>query len=232
MVLNVYKTIFTIVKYDFTFVKFLPIDGLTMKRYGGFPEGKKGLILSAALQSLLELGYGGTTLAEVSRRSGLSKPLIRYHFETPKDMLLEIMVHWARSGQQLTLEHLAAKAGNQPEIVIAEICEASYIWAERLPEFGRLSPVLILAAQSVPEVAAFQRQVMQQGLARIDGLLRLTTIGKNMDDEGRRLLAMGIHCQMVGSLLYVLGQGLKDWEPIKKMSKAAILFMLHYDPKS
>lgn len=50
------------------------------------PEGTKRAILDAAETVFSERGFAGTTISEISRRSGASGPLILFHFRNKEEL--------------------------------------------------------------------------------------------------------------------------------------------------
>ena len=53
--------------------------------FGG--RARRAQLVDCAVQALCEIGYAGTSIAEVARRAGVSKGVVTYHFPT-KDALL------------------------------------------------------------------------------------------------------------------------------------------------
>lgn len=178
-----------------------------------FPTNAQGKILKVSLDILSSSGLGGITFAEIARRSKMSKPNVAYYYESPNEILLELMKMWAATGQKVTSEYLLAHIGDPPERLVARIAEALFEWAIQYPLFSALSPVLIQAATSNKKVAELQRAVMGAGLQRIRGLLAQSPNLSHLAENDLDQLSQSIHCTMVGSYLYSGAQRLD----LKKM---------------
>jgi TetR/AcrR family transcriptional regulator, transcriptional repressor of bet genes len=50
-------------------------------------EARRVQIVSAAIETLVELGYAKTSLAQIAKRAGISTSLIPYHFKDKEDLL-------------------------------------------------------------------------------------------------------------------------------------------------
>lgn len=55
-------------------------------------DARQKQIVDTAIETLAEVGYGRTSLAEIAKRAGISKSVILYHFKGGKDELLEKVV--------------------------------------------------------------------------------------------------------------------------------------------
>ena len=53
--------------------------------------GTRALLLDATVETLVELGYAGTTTTEVTRRARLSPGALLHHFPTKRDLLVAAM---------------------------------------------------------------------------------------------------------------------------------------------
>ncbi|WP_067836045.1 TetR/AcrR family transcriptional regulator [Nocardia lijiangensis] len=65
-------------------------------------------LLDAAIESLIEVGYAGTTTLEVQNRAGVPRGTLQHHFPTKPDLLAGAVEHLAaRRLEQLTTEFAA-----------------------------------------------------------------------------------------------------------------------------
>ncbi|MGV9823338.1 TetR/AcrR family transcriptional regulator [Nocardia xishanensis] len=65
-------------------------------------------LLDAAIESLVEVGYAGTTTLEVQNRAGVPRGTLQHHFPTKPDLLAGAVEHLAaRRLEQLTTEFAA-----------------------------------------------------------------------------------------------------------------------------
>ncbi|MEU1217001.1 TetR/AcrR family transcriptional regulator [Streptomyces sp. NPDC005790] len=81
---------------------------------------RKAQLLDCAVDVLVELGFAGTSVAEVARRAGVSKDVVTYHFPTKEDSLGEVVNSLYReAGEQI------GEATGDSDSVIGEL--ATYI---------------------------------------------------------------------------------------------------------
>lgn len=192
------------------------------------PEGKKGYILRCALELMITKWPFDFTIAAIARHGGLSKPLVGYHFKSTEEIIWQLMQAWAKSGQFVTSECVAAKAGATPEELIETIVDATFDWLKRCPMFARLTPVLIHLAQTYPQIADHQKLVMDAGLARIENILTHLPKLKKETKEKRFKKAKAIHLLIVGGFLYQLAtKGENIDADIIKQIKISIAEIIH-----
>lgn len=69
-------------------------------------------LLDAAVESLVEVGYSGTTTLEVQKRAGVPRGTLQHHFPTKAELLAGVVEHIAaRRLDQLTTEFEAIPPG-------------------------------------------------------------------------------------------------------------------------
>jgi AcrR family transcriptional regulator len=61
-------------------------------------ESKKDLIANTALTCFISSGYGGTSVDEIVRTSGVSKGGIYWHFKSKEDIFLYLVERWINDG--------------------------------------------------------------------------------------------------------------------------------------
>lgn len=172
------------------------------------PISRREKIRQVALDGFVSLGFRGISMAEISRRSKISKPLILYHFRNTDEILIELMHDWAHSGYTMTNEYLEQKLGEPPQVLIAEMLNATFAWIEREPRLARLTPVLLAASHVIPEVKEFSTKAFSRGRERLEQLLiRIPEIKNNHSKNEIKNLSHSLHSLMFGSMLYSLSFG-------------------------
>ena len=64
---------------------------------------RRAQLVGCAIDALVEVGYAGTSVAEVARRAGVSKGVVTYHFPSKEDLLGEVVVSLYRdAGEQIS----------------------------------------------------------------------------------------------------------------------------------
>ena len=74
-------------------------------------DSKKDLIADAALSCFLLTGYGGTSMDDIVKASGMSKGGIYWHFKGKEEIFLYLAEKWMSETER---ELLALSAGNGP----------------------------------------------------------------------------------------------------------------------
>ncbi len=107
------------------------------KRTARDPEGTKKAILESAESVFAERGFAGATISEISRKSGVSGPLILFHFQS-KEGLYEavkngIVLRWRES---FTMEPM--RKGSAPEFV-EHVIRTSFAFYRDNPTMVRMA---------------------------------------------------------------------------------------------
>lgn len=182
-----------------------------MKAKQNRSEQTRTKIKAAALRLFNTKGFRGTTLAEIGRKTKISKVLVAYHFAKTELILFELMQEWAQSGQQVTDEYLKDLAGEKPQQLILAIQDAAVKWMDERPEMATFTLVLIQAATEASEVRRFLFNVFEAGRRRIEEMLQKIAQPQSESDAAEVYArAFSIHCLIFGSCLYILAQGNKD----------------------
>lgn len=150
-------------------------------------------VLEAALSIIMETGIQSLTLAELARKSRLSKPRIAYHYKTMDDVVLELFSYMAKLGQETT--RIALENLYSPEEKLVAIFEATQTWMRIHPEFGKFFAVIYSYASTSPKVLKVHTQVLSTGLQRIEGMLT----DLKMDPMRAQRTAMQIQNLMIGT---------------------------------
>ena len=99
------------------------------------------LILDAALETFSSHGYNGTTLDEISIKSGLSKPNILYYFKNKKDihvtLLNNLLDNWLKPLKELNSD-------GDPVSEITNYVQKKLDMAHEFPRESRLFAMEIL----------------------------------------------------------------------------------------
>ena len=73
---------------------------------------RRAQIITAAIDTIAEAGYGQASLARIAERAGISKGVISYHFAGKDDLIREIVAEVLAKGQAYMLPRiLAEKSG-------------------------------------------------------------------------------------------------------------------------
>ncbi|MBU3065434.1 TetR/AcrR family transcriptional regulator [Nocardia sp. NEAU-G5] len=72
-------------------------------------EARRAQIVAAAIDTLSEFGYAGTSFAKIAARAGISSTrLISYHFEGKNDLMTAVVDHIVLNAEQYMNTRLAA----------------------------------------------------------------------------------------------------------------------------
>ena len=140
----------------------------TRKEQQGAESRKR--ILDAASSLMAERGFAGTSISEVSRRSGLPASSIYWHFESKEGLLGAVV----EDGAQRWFEELEAAAG-APRKVTLDFDHFASLTAPQLetrPEFLRLLFLIALERKHIDETSlAVIRRVRKLALVRLRRML-------------------------------------------------------------
>jgi TetR/AcrR family fatty acid metabolism transcriptional regulator len=71
---------------------------------------RRAQIVSAAIDTIAELGYGQASLARIAERAGTSKGVISYHFAGKDDLIREIIAEVLAKGEAYVLPRILAES--------------------------------------------------------------------------------------------------------------------------
>jgi len=127
-------------------------------------------IVDAAAALMAERGFAGTSIAAVSKRSGLPSGSIYWHFESKEALLGAVMEEGARRWFEALPkgDSLPADAGNRATAMLDAVVGS----LEQHPEFLRLLLLIALERREVDATSlTVIRRVREQALQRIRRLL-------------------------------------------------------------
>lgn len=88
-----------------------PESGSGGQRGRTFTEAaRRAQIVTAAIDSIAELGYGHASLARVAERAGTSKGVISYHFAGKDDLIREVVAEVLAKGEAYMLPRILAES--------------------------------------------------------------------------------------------------------------------------
>jgi AcrR family transcriptional regulator len=94
-------------------------------------RARRRQFVECAIESLVELGFGATTIAEVARRAGVAKSVVLYHF-TSRTELMVAVVEQVYTDAAPPLRALREAALNERERVLAYVRGAvNYVWSHQ-----------------------------------------------------------------------------------------------------
>jgi len=93
-----------------------PGDGTTFTR-----RKRRDQLVDCAIDAIAELGFQGTSVAEVARRAGVSKGVVTYHFAAKDDLIFAVVASIFDSIKE-SLE--AELGGTSPQTFVADYINA------------------------------------------------------------------------------------------------------------
>lgn len=104
-------------------------------------------ILKAAIASLAELGYAGTTMAGIAARVGVSRAALVYHFDSKNTLMTAVInaIYDEMAAMYLTAAHPALT----PQERLLAVFDVSYQFTHTLSQMAQIE--LLLAARRDPE---------------------------------------------------------------------------------
>ena len=87
------------------------------------PEQSRNQLITAALDTIAEIGIGDTTVTRIIDRAGLSRGMIHLHFGGKSQLLAAAAKSFSESYYQ-EVEHSVQAAGSDPEAIILSVVRA------------------------------------------------------------------------------------------------------------
>jgi AcrR family transcriptional regulator len=133
-------------------------------RQGNFEE-KQQLILEAAARLFVEKGVHETSLSEIARRFGISKPAL-YHYANSKDEMIALILNRAGEGNSRILREIRSLPGSG----LDKLRAALFLHAEHLDsDFGRCLATIQVSTLSKPTLALHRdtHRILLNGMTEI-----------------------------------------------------------------
>jgi AcrR family transcriptional regulator len=129
---------------------------------------RRPLIEQAATRLFAERGFAATTVDDIVRAAGLTKPMLYRHFESKQALCVALL---ERSRAELVAAPLAqfTPGAGEPRAQVPSMIEAWLEWIEKHPDAARL---LLTPISGDPEVERVQRELHARQAATQTALLR------------------------------------------------------------
>jgi AcrR family transcriptional regulator len=101
------------------------------------PRSAKAVVLESAIQEFAQKGYSGTSVQDILKATGLSKPTLYYHFKSKAGLFRAIM-DFAYDECLSRMQDRAAKAEGGVKEKLTAITMAMFEFAEKRPQLLRL----------------------------------------------------------------------------------------------
>lgn len=151
-------------------------------------EAKRELILKTAGAAFMELGYEGTSMAEIAARADCSKATLYGYFASKEELFLGVIAHGVGSEVDPLLDELFASAQDDPEMVLRRFGER-YLGVTLAPEAIAMKR-LIIAQMTDPELARrFWELGPQRSLDALEKYLVAATEAGRLDVADPKLAA-------------------------------------------
>jgi AcrR family transcriptional regulator len=163
-------------------------------------RARRELIEAAASELFAERGYGGTSIDEIARRSGVTAPVVYDHFASKRDLHRRLLERHYAELQLLWREQLG---GEDPAAQrIARAIDAWFAYVEAHPYAWRM---LFRDTTGEPDVRAIHEEVIAQSRAAMMPLfLRERGIEESRDADADAL-------DMAWEVMRAVLQGLALW---------------------
>jgi AcrR family transcriptional regulator len=125
-------------------------------------EARRATIEDAATGVFAERGYGGASIDEIARRSGVTPPVLYDHFASKQDLYRSLLERHFAELRQVWHEHFAG--GDPPTLRVARSFDAWFAYVEAHPFAGRM---LFRNTSSDPKIEAMHQEVAARSRAAI-----------------------------------------------------------------
>ncbi|KXO94228.1 TetR family transcriptional regulator [Tsukamurella pulmonis] len=94
-------------------------------------EARRRQIIAAAVEVLADHGFGGTSLARIAERAGISKGVISYHFDGKDELLREVVTQLFVAGAEFMAPRLAEQDTATDTLRVFIATNLEFLKAER-----------------------------------------------------------------------------------------------------
>ncbi|AIE86273.1 TetR/AcrR family transcriptional regulator [Fimbriimonas ginsengisoli] len=109
-------------------------------------DATREAILTAALESFSERGYGATSISQVASRAKVTKSLVLYHFESKETLWQTTLEAHVRPMVQLFLKY----ANGDPSLSFRDVIRTRFDFMKASPHLSRLMTWLTLESAPLP----------------------------------------------------------------------------------
>jgi AcrR family transcriptional regulator len=162
---------------------------------------RRGVIAAAATEVFAERGYNGASIEEISRRSGVTPPVVYDHFASKQALYRGLLESHLAELRQVWGEHFAGEG--TPERRLAHSFDAWFAYVEARPFAGRM---LFRDTSGDPEIAAMHADVAAGSRAALLPLLATEQAGPGPADAPDQAAL-----EMTWEVLRGVLQGLAIW---------------------
>lgn len=138
-------------------------------------EARREIIERAATEVFAERGYGGASIDEIARRSGVSAPVVYDHFESKQDLHRRLLERHTSELVGLWYEHLLGD--EPPEVRLPRAIDA---WARYVESRPFAWQMLFRDTSGDADVQATLREVNDRGRAALVEMLAHEPGAQNM----------------------------------------------------
>jgi AcrR family transcriptional regulator len=129
---------------------------------------RRALIEEAAARLFAERGYAATTMEDIAREAGVSKPILYRHFESKQDLHAKLLERRRDELAAAPLDRFVAGDGALADRLPAMIDA----WFAHLEEHPHTSRMLFATTSGDPAILALQRELHDRQRAADVALLR------------------------------------------------------------
>lgn len=162
-------------------------------------SARREVIVAAAMEVFAERGYDGTSMDEIARRAGISRPVVYDHFPSKRELHLTLLEHEA---QRLTADvtRILAAPGTPAERYERAL-DAFFTFVEQRPYAWR-----VLFRESGGDAETVERHRAIQSAAHL-------AVARAFASEGAGGLDVsdGEHLEMLAELWGTAANGLARW---------------------
>lgn len=134
-------------------------------------QARRDQIVQAAIETVAESGYSGSSLSRIARRAGISKSVISYHFAGKEDLLTQVVTDFFADTETHMRAELAA-ARNATELIRTWVSAQIAYFAQHRAQFLAMTEIVMNyrdAAGGRPFLEVFSGEVAAISRILTDG---------------------------------------------------------------
>lgn len=114
-------------------------------------NNRRNEIIKIATAMFLEEGYAATSMSKISKKCGIQKASLYYHFSSKEEMFIESVTHGYNRALEV-INEIRKKESLSDEEKLCAAMDCLYEITISSP-VGRLSPLIAEVSRTIPEVA-------------------------------------------------------------------------------
>lgn len=180
----------------------MKIDWKALTQLPGSKElsAKKIVILDSALRIISEKGLHQLSIAELARESGISKPLILYHYPTLEDIIEELFFFSGKMARYFIEKNVHRESTF--EVKVASMIKALFEWTLYNSEVSEFFILMFHSGTKNKQTQKILKDILQTAHDLWERIFLESMRYKSLEEI--RILINGLQAMITGSLIMMI----------------------------